>query len=102
MQEPKSKPGHSPPPPGTFAAGELPGGGAVAVASALEYGPKRSGRSASRAPPPVGLENAPAPLPGTRRKKKKKKKKKKKAAAFQQQRRQRREQQQQPIARPIA
>jgi len=75
---PKPKPGHSPPPPGTFATspaanGELPGGGAVAVTSPLEYGPKRSGRSASRAPPPVGLENAPASPPGTRGRKKKKK-----------------------------
>ena len=54
-----------------FACGEwrMLAGGAVAVASPLEYGPKRSGRSASRAPPPVGLENAPAPPPGTRRKK---------------------------------
>jgi hypothetical protein len=48
-----------------FACGEwrMLAGGAVAVVSALEYGPKRSGRSASRAPPPVGLENAPAPPP---------------------------------------
>jgi len=33
----RRRPAHSP-------AGELPGGGAVAVMSALEYGPTRSGR----------------------------------------------------------